>query len=83
VVTSTLTLIWKLPVFFRGSEPTFTTNRKSEERSNNMSKSKKKIKVRDIKPKKDAKGGGPKSTLPVTSPSGGGNTPPISGQGPN
>ena len=35
-----------------------------------MSKSKKNIKVRDIKPKKDAKGGGPKSTT-TNSPLGG------------
>jgi len=48
-----------------------------------MSKSKKHTKVRDLKPKKDAKGGGPKSTLPVTNPQGGGYAPPISGQGPN
>jgi len=48
-----------------------------------MSKSKKNIKVRDIKPKKDAKGGGPKGTLPVTNPLGGGHSPLGGGTSPN
>ena len=38
---------------------------------NKSKKTKKNTRVRDIKPKKDAKGGGPKSTLPITSTLGG------------